>query len=278
MEPTQENQAVVPVKPSFISPLFKVTTVSKYFALALFVALPFIGGLVGYTYIPEKIVEIEKVIYLENSLEDTLESSAEGGTNPIKSYIVSEQISLDIKPFSSRTLTFDVRAQRRATSPFFTDHINFDSNSGEVMLDGYWNEASTNVLLSLIPYDSRQDLEVLLEDELSKNWVINREISKEESDLQSDEFVRGSLLYEFPGMDFSDVTWRDLCELTSWGPDDNKHYSLNYDREKYGESLFGFFCGGGSYEIHDDILIYNPGMPIDAMEPKVMRGTIELSN
>lgn len=276
MEPTQENQTELPVKTSFLSPLFKVTTVSKYFALALFVALPFIGGLVGYIYAPEKIVEIEKVIYLENSLEDTPESSTEGGNDPVKYYIVSEQISLDIKPFSSRALTFDVRAQRSATDPFFTDHIHFDSNSGEVTLDGYWYEDSTRLLLALIPYDSNQDLEILLEEELSKNWVINREISKEESNLQSDEFVRGRLLYEFPGMDFSDMTWRDLCELTSWGPDDNKYYRLNYDREKYEGSLFGFFCGGGSYEIHDGVLIYNPGMPIDAMEPKVMRGTIEL--
>jgi len=278
MEPAQEKQTELPVKQSFFSPLFRVTTVSKYFALALVVALPFIGGLVGYTYAPEKVVEIEKVIYLENDSEDTVLQSADEGTDSLTSYDVSERITLEIKPLSSKTLTFDVGAYRYATDPFLTDYIHFDSNTGKVMLDGYWNEASTNVLLSLIPYDSSQDLEVFLEEELSKSWVINREISKEESDSQSNEFVRGSLSYKFPGIDFSDMTWRDLCELTSWGPNDNKYYSLNYDREKYGESLIGFFCGGGSYEIHDDMLIYNPGMPIDAMEPKVMRGTIQLSN
>jgi hypothetical protein len=35
---------------------------SKYAAMALFVVVPFIGGWVGYTYAPEKIVEIEKVV------------------------------------------------------------------------------------------------------------------------------------------------------------------------------------------------------------------------
>ncbi len=45
-----------------LSTLFKVTPFSKYFAMVLFVALPFVGGLVGYTFAPEKIIEIEKVV------------------------------------------------------------------------------------------------------------------------------------------------------------------------------------------------------------------------
>lgn len=40
--------------------LHKVTPFSKYLAIALFVALPFIGGWVGYTFAPEKVVEVEK--------------------------------------------------------------------------------------------------------------------------------------------------------------------------------------------------------------------------
>jgi hypothetical protein len=39
-----------------------VTPFSKYLALTLFVALPFLGFWVGYTYAPEKIVEVEKVV------------------------------------------------------------------------------------------------------------------------------------------------------------------------------------------------------------------------
>ena len=39
-----------------LSSLTSVTTLSKYLALLLFVTLPFIGGWVGYTYAPEKIV------------------------------------------------------------------------------------------------------------------------------------------------------------------------------------------------------------------------------
>ena len=41
------------------SNLKKVTPVSKYLALVLFVVLPFIGGWIGYNYAPEKVVEVE---------------------------------------------------------------------------------------------------------------------------------------------------------------------------------------------------------------------------
>lgn len=42
-----------------------VTPLSKYLAMSLFIALPFIGGWVGYTFAPEKVVEVEKVVVRE---------------------------------------------------------------------------------------------------------------------------------------------------------------------------------------------------------------------
>ncbi len=51
------------------SSLNKVTPLSKFLAMALFILLPFIGGWVGYTYVPEKIVEVEKV--MENDSDST---------------------------------------------------------------------------------------------------------------------------------------------------------------------------------------------------------------
>ncbi len=42
--------------------LNKVTPLSKYLAMLLFVALPFIGGWIGYTYAPEKVIEVEKIV------------------------------------------------------------------------------------------------------------------------------------------------------------------------------------------------------------------------
>jgi hypothetical protein len=47
------------------SQLNKVTPLSKYLAMLLFVILPFLGGWVGYQYAPEKVVEVEKIIKKE---------------------------------------------------------------------------------------------------------------------------------------------------------------------------------------------------------------------
>ncbi len=45
--------------------LHTVTPLSKYLAMTLFVILPFLGGWIGYTYAPEKVVEVEKVVEIE---------------------------------------------------------------------------------------------------------------------------------------------------------------------------------------------------------------------
>ncbi|MEZ4104450.1 MAG: hypothetical protein R3B60_04150 [Candidatus Paceibacterota bacterium] len=49
--------------------LKKVTPVSKYLAMALFVALPFIGSWIGYNYAPEKVVikEVDDLVTKEES-------------------------------------------------------------------------------------------------------------------------------------------------------------------------------------------------------------------
>ena len=44
-------------------PINQVTTFSKYLALLLFILLPFVGGYIGYVYMPDKVVEIETVIH-----------------------------------------------------------------------------------------------------------------------------------------------------------------------------------------------------------------------
>ena len=49
--------------------LNKVTSFSKYFALILFIILPFVGGWIGYTYAPEKIVEVEKIVIKKVEIE-----------------------------------------------------------------------------------------------------------------------------------------------------------------------------------------------------------------
>lgn len=56
--------------PEQAHPLFKVTTLSKYLAMILFIIMPFVGGWIGYMYAPEKVVEVERVIERESSAEN----------------------------------------------------------------------------------------------------------------------------------------------------------------------------------------------------------------
>lgn len=48
-QPDERTSTQTTSTESIIAPLHKVTPVSKYLALALFIALPFVGGVVGYT-------------------------------------------------------------------------------------------------------------------------------------------------------------------------------------------------------------------------------------
>jgi hypothetical protein len=59
------DSEITNLKESKISSLNKVTPLSKYLALGLFVSLPFIGGWIGYTYAPEKMVEVERIVEVE---------------------------------------------------------------------------------------------------------------------------------------------------------------------------------------------------------------------
>lgn len=63
------------------SQLHQVTPLSKYLALTLFVILPFLGGWIGYTYAPEKVVEVEKVVVKEIKAE-AIEVDTESKRHP----------------------------------------------------------------------------------------------------------------------------------------------------------------------------------------------------
>jgi hypothetical protein len=49
--------------------LHRVTPLSKYLAMALFVILPFVGGWIGYIFAPDKVVEVKKEVSSEENLQ-----------------------------------------------------------------------------------------------------------------------------------------------------------------------------------------------------------------
>lgn len=91
--------------------LLKVTPLSKYLAMALFVTLPFVGGWIGYTFAPEKIVEVEKVLPIEKEVEDK---------NPASSQNVNKQ---------KYSLVFEDNSFKISTSSVEGDKVVFTSDS-----------------------------------------------------------------------------------------------------------------------------------------------------
>lgn len=75
MEPEKIN--VDSEKP--VNILNKVTPFSKYLALSLFIAVPFIGGWIGYNYAPDKVVEI----YLPQQCQTNETISVKESTVPL---------------------------------------------------------------------------------------------------------------------------------------------------------------------------------------------------
>ncbi len=68
---------------SVIAPLKKVTPLSKYLAMAIFIAMPFIGGWIGYNYAPEKVVIEEKILVKEAdvAIDHVTESAVSSSSN-----------------------------------------------------------------------------------------------------------------------------------------------------------------------------------------------------
>lgn len=76
MEPQQSEVE------SVIAPLKKVTPLSKYLAMTLFIILPFLGGWIGYSLALVKTVEVERVVVLENAIKNVDIPTSEPITSP----------------------------------------------------------------------------------------------------------------------------------------------------------------------------------------------------
>jgi hypothetical protein len=59
-------EANLPIEEKSSTNLNTVTPLSKYLAMLLFITMPFVGGWIGYNNAPEKVVEVERMVEIEN--------------------------------------------------------------------------------------------------------------------------------------------------------------------------------------------------------------------
>jgi hypothetical protein len=85
-----ENENLTPEQDNTVqntpSSLHIITPLSKYLAMVLFIILPFLGGYIGYTYAPEKIVEVEKIVVIGKEAQISPE--------PVKIHYTNESSAL----------------------------------------------------------------------------------------------------------------------------------------------------------------------------------------
>lgn len=87
-----------------VNSLNQVTTFSKCVAAILFTILPFIGAYVGYTLAPEKIIEIEKVVFSEKPAQVSRVSDITISTTTIMNNVVEVLLSDGIKKVAAQGL------------------------------------------------------------------------------------------------------------------------------------------------------------------------------
>jgi hypothetical protein len=110
MELENMNEQVTPetaAQKSRNNVLHQITPLSKYLALALFVALPFIGGWIGYSNAPVKVLEMDKIVIQEVSIPVT-PSDNDSVEN---SYKETSYTRYEFKSYSTSSDQFLVRGE-----------------------------------------------------------------------------------------------------------------------------------------------------------------------
>lgn|GEM_PF-3778350 len=219
--------------------LTKVTPFSKALAAILFIIMPFVGLYIGYTYAPEKVVEVERIVGVEK-----VEERKHSDYLSRKTYHVDETITLEMGTFDSRTLVFRIGAYRYMSDAFLTDHIVFNEQNNTVSLVDYFSDYPSTATVLQLAKKTDSDLETQLED-LYFEYI--------DSTGQTDR-------YEI-------TEWKRRCTL-------NSAEKLQLVDSSVSEDYFDRYCVWGSFDIVDDLLVYNPGYPSDAHEPKIVRGSV----
>lgn len=88
-----------------------VTPLSKYLAMVLFVALPFIGGLVGYLYAPERVIEVEKIVIQKPAPESNIEESKV--LTEVQKPFSSTRVTIETDPIEKNSLQGDYSKEKR---------------------------------------------------------------------------------------------------------------------------------------------------------------------
>ena len=81
--------------------LTTVTPLSRYLAMALFIAMPFVGVYIGYTFALEKVVEVERVVEQVNEVEEIKTEQENVVESYLRLYFVGNEVETSSFVYSS---------------------------------------------------------------------------------------------------------------------------------------------------------------------------------
>lgn len=184
MENIEKNEQVV-VEETEPSPLHIVTPLSKYLAMMLFVILPFLGGWIGYTYAPEKVVEVEKITEAEKVINNV---------EVEKKYIVSQELSFDTEQNEEVKIRTEKQGKQvtvyLTTDNFQTEKVFLVYEEAREKTDtgNFWGDLEASVALSpdktMIAYADTEGLKTLSLDGITTNLVYRNSQSDTAEDIR----------------------------------------------------------------------------------------------
>jgi hypothetical protein len=268
---THESASPLPI--SARARLHQITPLSKYLVTALFIAMPFLGGYVGYelgiqSIEDTSVVASSSVAVSEREQADTTDNS----TTFTELVYLSEEVTVDLSPIASGGLRFNIAAiYSSEVENLFGYHV--------VLLPQVWggrinlvdSDNQNDELLEIYNYDQNTDLETFIEEQELQR--LSRESNEDsiEAERGHSDYLR-SLLAE-KGYQASALKFSDYCTLKS---DTNSFgdtvYWLDYDSSKYGniDIDWVYVCGVGNFLHFGDIIVANYAVPVDAMDAKVV--------
>lgn len=163
-----------------INSLSRVTPLSKYLAMVLFILMPFFGGWIGYTYAPEKVIEVEKIIVqkvtVPNSLkqEDDLTILESVDDLPLSPYI--------FKSYATSSNQFFVAGE---LLPVMVELSSTQNNVTEVSLRCWKKEMYCSYSQNFTKWNVRQ-LDLLSVEDWTKDQIIIKGLSGNFPDCAKD--------------------------------------------------------------------------------------------
>lgn len=136
----------------YLAPLKKVTPVSKYLAMALFIILPFVGGWIGYSYAPEKVIEVERIVVKETQKQAGVEMDVASNSlrvaeaeNLSNLYLPVQVDGVYMVEFDNEVLKFNLSNEYVVFKPDAYTHLFIASkNSPNTFIAELWGERSVD--------------------------------------------------------------------------------------------------------------------------------------